>query len=107
MTTRGAARLQSAADDRGRGGFGRILGAGVIVAAVLLTAGLALWTLGLEPVVAERLFHAGFVALMLTPVVRVIASIVAFAHERDWLFALITLSVLAVLAGGLWMALSR
>jgi len=107
MTTRGLARLHSRADERFERGMGRMLGAGVAVAAVLLTGGLALWTLGMERVIAERLLHAGFVALMLTPVVRVIASIVGFAQERDWVFALITAGVLALLAGGLWMALSR
>ena len=44
---------------------------------------------------------------MMTPVLRVIASIVGFAQERDWVFALITIGVLTLLAGGLWMALGR
>lgn len=106
MTTRGLARRQSAADERVERGMGRMLGAGVAVAAVLLTGGLALWTLGMVRL-AERLLHAGFVALMVTPVVRLIASVVGFTQERDWVFALITVGVLTLLAGGLWMALSR
>ena len=105
--TRGLARLHSPGDEPFERGMGRMLGAGVAVAAVLLIGGLALWTLGMERLMAERLLHAGFVALMLTPVLRVIASIVGFAQERDWVFALITLGVLGVLAAGLWMALSR
>ena len=107
MRTRGLARLQSPSDERFERGLGRMLGAGVAVAAVLLIGGLALWTLGVERLITERLLHAGFVALMLTPVLRVIASIVGFAQERDWVFALITVAVLTLLAGGLWMALSR
>jgi uncharacterized membrane protein len=103
----GLARLQSPADARFERGMGRLLGGGVAVAAVLLIGGLALWTLGVERRIAERLLHAGFVALMLTPVLRVIASIVGFAQERDWVFALITVAVLTLLAGGLWMALSQ
>jgi uncharacterized membrane protein len=107
MITRGFARLQSPADERFERRMGRMLGAGVAVAAVLLLAGLALWTLGMERLMAERLLHAGFIVLMLTPVLRVIASVVGFAQERDWVFALITVGVLILLAGGLWMALSR
>ena len=107
MTPRGLARLQSPADERFERGMGRMLGASMAVAAVLLIGGLALWTLGMGRRISERLLHAGFVALMMTPVLRVIASIVGFAQERDWVFALITIGVLTLLAGGLWMALGR
>lgn len=41
--------------------------------------------------------QAGLLVLMATPVIRVMASVVAFALERDRLYAAITLGVLAIL----------
>jgi uncharacterized membrane protein len=39
----------------------------------------------------------GLIVLLLTPVARVIISIFAFAHERDWLYVAITSLVLLIL----------
>lgn len=48
--------------------------------------------------------QAGLVALVATPVVRVAASVVAFAMEGDRLYVAITLTVLAILlASLLWL----
>ncbi len=44
------------------------------------------------------LIQLGLLALVATPVARVLFSIVAFARERDWTYVGITLIVLAVLA---------
>ncbi len=41
---------------------------------------------------------------MLTPVVRVVVVTVALLHERDWLFASLSLFVLGVLASGMIVA---
>ena len=41
--------------------------------------------------------QAGLLVLVATPVVRVMASVVAFALERDRLYTAITLAVLAIL----------
>jgi uncharacterized membrane protein len=38
----------------------------------------------------------GLLVLIATPIVRVVGSIIIFAYERDWRFALITLVVLAI-----------
>ena len=40
---------------------------------------------------------AGLLLLLITPVVRVAVSIVAFLLERDWLYTVITVIVLAIL----------
>lgn len=52
--------------------------------------------LALDPVAIMRL---GTVAMILTPIARVIASIVAFAVDRDYRFVAITSFVLAAIAG--------
>jgi uncharacterized membrane protein len=41
--------------------------------------------------------QAGLLALIATPVLRVVASVVAFVFERDRLYAVITMVVLAIL----------
>ena len=49
----------------------------------------------------------GIVLLMLTPVARVAVVTVGLALERDWTFTMVSLSVLVVLAAGIWMAVHR
>jgi uncharacterized membrane protein len=39
----------------------------------------------------------GLLLLIATPVARVVVSVVAFAHRKDWTFTLITLGVLIIL----------
>lgn len=86
--------------------LGRLLLAGVAIAAVLLAAGLALWFAGASAR-ADLLLHAGLVALMATPIVRVVLSLAEFVRARDGLFVVMTLSVLAVLGITLAVALSK
>ncbi len=56
--------------------------------------------LALRPI---GLAQAGLVVLIATPVVRVAASVVGFALERDRLYAAITLVVLAILLTSLFL----
>jgi len=78
-----------------------VLAWGVLASAGMLAAGLAvLLAAGARPV-ATRLLDAGLVALMLTPAVRVIVSLVEYVVARDWVFAGLTLAVLGVLVGTL------
>jgi uncharacterized membrane protein len=86
--------------------LGRLLLAGVAIAAVLLAVGLALWFAGTSAR-ADLLLRAGLVALMATPIVRVVLSLAAFVRARDWFFVVMTLSVLAVLGVTLAVALSK
>lgn len=44
------------------------------------------------------LIQLGLLLLIMTPIARVVLSIVGFARRRDWLFVGITLTVLALLA---------
>ena len=53
----------------------------------------------LEPLAISQL---GLLTLLATPVVRVAVSVVAFALERDRLYAAITLAVLAILLASIF-----
>lgn len=44
------------------------------------------------------IIQLGLLLLIATPIARVVFSVFAFAGERDWLYVLVTLVVLAVLA---------
>jgi uncharacterized membrane protein len=74
-----------------------VLTAGIAASAALLLAGLAFD--------AERTLRAGIVLLILTPVARVVAVAVGFVHARDWAFAVLSLTVLGVLASSAWVGL--
>jgi uncharacterized membrane protein len=87
--------------DRLERSLGRILTAGVLASTGLLASGLLLQLLGVQPGAASALTKAGLVVLMATPVARVVASVIAYALERDWLFAVLTTAVLIILLGSL------
>jgi uncharacterized membrane protein len=76
---------------------GRLLHAGVWVASACLATGLALWMMAGPDRVSGLLLTGGLIVLMLTPLARVIASLVAYVRLRDWFFAGTTLLVLGVL----------
>ena len=46
---------------------------------------------------SEALIQLGLLVLIAVPVVRVAVSIVAFALEKDWLYCVVTVLVLAIL----------
>lgn len=69
---------------------------GLLLSTLLLIAGLGLGV--------EWPLRYGILFLMLTPVVRVVVVTVALLHERDWLFASLSLFVLGVLASGMIVA---
>jgi uncharacterized membrane protein len=50
---------------------------------------------------ARGIIQLGLLCLIATPMARVVFSIYAFTKERDWLYVLVTLIVLAVLLFGL------
>jgi uncharacterized membrane protein len=89
------------ATDRLERWLGKILTAGVLASTGLLAAGLLLQLLGVEPGAASALTQAGLIVLMATPVARVVASVVEYVLERDWLFAMLTTTVLIILLGSL------
>jgi uncharacterized membrane protein len=76
---------------------GRLLHAGVALSAVCLGSGLAIWMAFGAVRAATVLLTGGLIVLMLTPLARVVASLVAYIRLRDWFFVATTLMVFAVL----------
>ncbi len=89
------------ATDRLERWLGKILTAGVLASTGLLAAGLLLQLFGVEPGASAALTSGGLIVLMATPVARVVASVVEYTVERDWLFAMLTTTVLVILLGSL------
>ncbi|MDQ3212406.1 MAG: DUF1634 domain-containing protein [Acidobacteriota bacterium] len=87
--------------------LGRLLIAGVVVSAALLAAGLGLWLAAPGHSATIWLLNAGLIALMGTPIMRVFVSFAEYVRLRDWLFAGLTVVVLAELALTVVVALSR
>ena len=94
-----------------------ILRIGVIVSAVIILIGMLLlffqptndqvptdlWLIfqGVLKLNGEAFIMLGLFCLILTPVLRVVVSIVAFAKEKDYLYVIITLIVLVILIIGM------
>jgi uncharacterized membrane protein len=77
--------------------LGRLLYAGVMSAAVCLTIGLILTMTGMSAAISNTILTSGLVILMLTPLARVVASLVVYARMRDWFFVATTVMVFVVL----------
>jgi uncharacterized membrane protein len=84
----------------------RVLGAGVYASLALCAAGAVLHLVQINRAGIDERSHtlgwkvifAGLVLLIATPIVRVLASLAAFATQRDWVYAGISLFVLLLLA---------
>jgi len=74
-----------------------VLSTGLLASAALLVAGLSLEQ--------EPLLRLGVMLLLMTPAARVVVVTVGLLLERDWLFALVSLWILAVLASSLLLAM--
>jgi uncharacterized membrane protein len=87
--------------------LGRVLVAGVILSAVLLAAGLAMWLADPSGAQAAWSLNAGLLVLIATPIMRVVVSFTEYVRMRDWLFVAMTLVVLAELSLTVAVALAR
>lgn len=76
-----------------------VLMGGLAVSAALLVAGLALGR--------ADLLRWGILVLMTTPVARVVVVTIGMLRERDWLFAAVSLWILAVLGSSVYVAAGR
>lgn len=83
--------------DRLEARLGRLLNAGVLASAVLLSAGLFLWEATGRGRAGGAILTAGLVILMATPILRVLVSLIEYWRMRDWWFVATTLTVLVVL----------
>ena len=81
-----------------------ILLVGVTTSSVFLAVGLA-WSFAAPGATAAELITVGLMILMATPVSRVVASVVEYAVERDWLFVALTSIVLLEIVAGVIAAL--
>jgi uncharacterized membrane protein len=77
-------------------GIERMLTAGLLVSATLLVGGLVKGS--------NSALAWGIILLMLTPVTRVVMVTASLLWEGDWVFSLVSLFVLMVLAFGIWVA---
>jgi uncharacterized membrane protein len=76
---------------------GRLLETGVMAASVCLAAGLVLWFATGGGRAANLTLTVGLIVLMVTPLARVVASLIAYLRLRDWFFVATTVLVFAVL----------
>jgi uncharacterized membrane protein len=79
----------------------RLLRIGSMIAAALLSAGIAAMVVGLTGF-APRLITAGLMVLLGTPVLRVLVAAIIFVKQREWRFALFSLVVLCSVAAGIY-----
>lgn len=86
--------------------FDAVNRAAVVTSTALLAAGLALWFVA-GPMASQRLLDAGLIALMLTPVLRLLTTLAADIRRRDAVATATTLAVFAILGLGLALALRR
>lgn len=77
--------------------------AAVVTATVLLALGLAVWVW--RGPAADPLLDAGLIALMLTPVLRLVTTLVADVRRGDAVAAATTLAVFVILALAVALAL--
>jgi uncharacterized membrane protein len=77
--------------------LGHLLRTGVMSAAACLAAGLIVTLIAGSTPLASILLKVGLVILMMTPLMRVVVSLVAYARMRDWFFVSTTLIVFALL----------
>jgi uncharacterized membrane protein len=76
---------------------GRLLEFGVMLSSASLAVGLVAWIANHDSRASTILLTAGLIALMLTPLARVVASLVTWIRLRDWFFVGTTVMVFVVL----------
>jgi uncharacterized membrane protein len=76
---------------------GKLLEFGVMLSSASLAVGLLAWIVNHDSRASTIPLTAGLVALMLTPLARVVASLVTWIRLRDWFFVGTTVMVFVVL----------
>jgi len=79
--------------------IGEVLRFGTMASSALFAIGLVMVLAGYQSRLAQALLQAALIILLATPATRVIVSIIEYFRERDWMFVVLTLVVLAALAG--------
>lgn len=78
---------------------GYVLRVGSLASTSILAVGLALALLIPSFAPGHMIIRIGLFVLLLTPVARVVASVVEYTSDRDWLFASLTFTVLVIILG--------
>jgi uncharacterized membrane protein len=87
--------------------LGRLLTVGMALSAACLVAGLILSLVDraqASHAPPHLLLDVGLIVLMVTPLVRILASLAEEIRARNWFFAAVTLVVVTVLCATLWTA---
>jgi uncharacterized membrane protein len=88
--------------------LGRLLTVGMALSAACLVAGLILSLVDRaqtsQAAPPHLLLDVGLIVLMVTPLVRIVASLAEELRARNWFFAAVTLVVVTVLCATLWTA---
>jgi len=87
--------------------IGRVLRVGVATSSVCLAAGLILTLTGQPGSLARVALSSGLVILLATPGARVVISFVEYVRAGDWLFVVLTLTVLLALVASVIAAFWR
>lgn len=75
-----------------------VLLAGVVCSIALMLLGLSMYAANFTPVNPLIVLNAGIALLIATPIMRVITSVFAFSMNRDGIYVLFSVLVLAVLS---------
>ena len=86
--------------------LGRVLTLGTRVTTIALALGLAATFLAPTHRLTGIVLTAGLLVLLLTPVARVVVSVMGYLRDRDWPFVLYTGIVLVLLIGSFLAAFS-
>ena len=87
--------------------IGEVLRFGTMTSSTLFAIGLVMALVGYQAGLGEVLLQAALIILLATPAARVVVSIIEYVRERDWLFVVLTLVVLAALGGSVVAAYYR
>ena len=87
--------------------IGEVLRFGTIASSTLFAVGLVMTLTDYRSEFARLLLEAGLIILIATPAARVVISVIEYIRERDWVFVVLTLVVLAALGGSLVAAYYR
>jgi uncharacterized membrane protein len=80
---------------------GVVLRTGSTASTIILAVGLSIALLLPSFRPAQTIIRVGLFVLLLTPVSRVVASVVEYTRDRDWLFAAMTFVVLTIVAASI------
>lgn len=79
----------------------KLLRVGTAIAAVLIAAGLAILLFQLPYAIGPTLITAGLIALVCTPLLRVAAALLIYLKLGDFIYSIISLTVLAIVFVGI------